>query len=73
MNFFNPDSLFLTGRLASSELFIAAVRSRVYEGCHPLMTQNLHIGAATLGPDSGLRGAAHLVPNRVLSDIGSAR
>ena len=71
VNFFNPDSLFLTGRMASSELFIAAVRSRVYEGCHPLMTQNLHIGAASTGQDSGLRGAAHLVLNRVLSDIDS--
>lgn len=71
VNFFNPDSLFLTGRMASSELFIAAVRSRVYEGCHPLMTQKLHIGAATTGPDSGLYGAAHLVLNRILGHIGS--
>ncbi|MFC8303208.1 ROK family protein [Specibacter sp. NPDC057265] len=70
VNFFNPDSLFLTGRLASSELFIAAVRSRVYEGCHPLTTQNLHIGAACTGQDSGLRGAARLVLERVLADLG---
>ncbi len=73
VNFFNPDSLYLTGQMASSEMFIAAVRSRVYEGCHPLMTQNLHIGAATTGQDAGLRGAAHLVLNRVLSDIGTHR
>ncbi len=73
VNFFNPDSLFLTGRMASSELFIAAVRSRVYEGCHPLMTQKLHIGAATTGPDAGLHGAAFLVLNRILDDLGSTR
>ncbi|WP_207345478.1 ROK family transcriptional regulator [Arthrobacter sp. E3] len=73
VNFFNPDSLFLTGRMASSELFIAAVRSRIYEGCHPLMTQKIHIGAATTGPDSGLYGAAYLVLNRILSDLGSTR
>lgn len=71
VNFFNPDSLFLTGQLATSELFIAAVRSRVYEGCHPLMTQNLHIGAAGTGQDSGLRGAARLVLERVLADVGT--
>lgn len=71
VNFFNPDSLFLTGRMASSELFIAAVRSRIYEGCHPLMTQKLHIGAATTGPDAGLHGAAHLVLNRILGDLDS--
>lgn len=52
-------------------LFIAAVRSRIYEGCHPLMTQNLHIGAATTGPDAGLHGAAHLVLNRILGEMGS--
>ncbi len=69
VNFFNPDSLFLTGRMASSELFIAAVRSRIYEGCHPLMTQKLDIRAATTGPDSGLYGATHLVLNRILSDL----
>lgn len=72
VNFFNPDSLFLTGQLASSELFIAAVRSRVYEGCHPLMTQKLHIGAASTGQDAGLRGAARLVLDHVLADLSSA-
>lgn len=52
-------------------LFIAAVRSRIYEGCHPLITQNLHIGAATTGPDAGLHGGAHLVLNRILGEMGS--
>ncbi|WP_125610747.1 ROK family transcriptional regulator [Specibacter cremeus] len=66
VNFFNPDCLFLTGGMASSELFIAAVRSRVYEGCHPLVTQNLRIEAARTGPDAGLHGAARLVLDQIL-------
>ncbi|AMB58086.1 ROK family transcriptional regulator [Microterricola viridarii] len=65
VNFFNPDALFLTGGMASCEPFIAAVRSRVYEGCHPLVTRNLRIEAASTGPDAGLLGAAHLVREKV--------
>ena len=61
VNFFNPDALFLTGAMSSSEPFLAAVRSRIYEGCHPLVTQRLRIEAATTGADAGLLGAAHLV------------
>lgn len=61
VNFFNPHAVFLTGSLSSSEPFIAAVRSRVYEGCHPLVTRELRIEAASTGPDSILLGAARLV------------
>lgn len=66
VNFFNPHALYLTGGMASCEPFIAAVRSRVYEGCHPLNTQNLRIEAASLGPNSGLLGGGRLVLERVL-------
>lgn len=65
VNFFNPDALFLTGGMASCEPFIAAVRSRVYEGCHPLVTQRLRIEPASTGPDAGLLGAAHLLRDKV--------
>jgi predicted NBD/HSP70 family sugar kinase len=65
VNFFNPDALFLTGGMASCEPFIAAVRSRVYEGCHPLVTQKLRIESASTGPDAGLYGAAHLVREKI--------
>ncbi|MFT2815887.1 ROK family protein [Leifsonia sp. A12D58] len=66
VNFFNPDALFLTGGMASCEPFIAAVRSRVYEGCHPLVTQNLRIEAASTGPDAGLLGGGRLVLEKIL-------
>ncbi len=61
VNFFNPHAVFLTGSLSSSEPFIAAVRSRVYEGCHPLVTRDLRIEAASTGADAILHGAARLV------------
>jgi len=67
VNFFNPDALYLTGGMAANELYIAAVRSRVYEGCHPLVTQKLRIEAASTGPDAGLHGAARLVLDRILA------
>lgn len=65
VNFFNPHALFLTGWLSSSEPFIAAVRSRVYASCHPLVTQTLTIEAAQTGADAILFGAARLVLDRL--------
>lgn len=61
VNFFNPHAVFLTGSMSASEPFIAAVRSRVYEGCHPLVTRDLRIEAAQTGEDAILLGAARLV------------
>ncbi|WP_197511803.1 ROK family protein [Tessaracoccus coleopterorum] len=60
VNFFNPHAVFLTGSMSSSEPFLAAVRSRVYASCHPLVTQTLRIEAAHAGADSVLLGAAAL-------------
>lgn len=60
VNFFNPHAVFLTGSLSASEPFIAAVRSRVYEACHPLATQTLLIEAAASGQDAALYGAARI-------------
>lgn len=60
VNFFNPDAVFLTGSMSASEPFIAAVRSRVYEACHPLATQRLRIEAAVTGTDAILHGAARM-------------
>jgi predicted NBD/HSP70 family sugar kinase len=61
VNLINPDAVLLTGALSTIEPFLAAVRARIYEGCHPLATQRLSIEAASLGPDAGVRGAAQLL------------
>ncbi|MET0475555.1 MAG: ROK family protein [Mycobacterium sp.] len=57
VNFFNPDVVYLGGLLSTLEPFVAAVRSRLYERCHPLMTQQLSIERTVLGADAGLVGA----------------
>lgn len=58
VNFFNPHALFLTGSLSACDPFIAAVRARVYEAAHPLVTQDLRIEIARTGADAVLGGAA---------------
>lgn len=65
VNFFNPHAVFLTGSMSSSEPFLAAVRSRVYASCHPLVTQTLRIEAARTGADAVLLGAAWLALEEV--------
>ncbi|GAA4483318.1 ROK family transcriptional regulator [Microbacterium panaciterrae] len=65
VNFFNPHAVFLTGSMSTSEPFLAAVRSRVYEACHPLATQTLRIESARTGPDAALYGAARIALERI--------
>ncbi|MDI5970726.1 ROK family transcriptional regulator [Streptomyces sp. SL13] len=60
VNFFNPDAVYLGGILSTLEPLVAAVRSRLYEDCHPLVTEHLTIERASLGPDAGLFGAGQL-------------
>lgn len=65
VNFFNPHAVFLTGSMSVSEPFLAAVRSRVYEACHPLVTRRLRIEAASTGADAIIRGAARLALDKL--------
>jgi predicted NBD/HSP70 family sugar kinase len=67
VNFFNPDAVYLGGILSTLEPFVAAVRSQLYEGCHPLVTQALVIERATLGADAGLVGAGQFALQRALA------
>ncbi|GAA1304242.1 ROK family transcriptional regulator [Pseudonocardia xinjiangensis] len=67
VNFFNPGAVFLGGGLSTVEPFVAAVRSQLYEGCHPLVTQRLLIARASAGADAGLVGAGRSVLDRVLA------
>jgi predicted NBD/HSP70 family sugar kinase len=57
VNFFNPDAVYLGGILSTLDPFVAAVRSQLYEGCHPLVTEHLTIARASLGADAGMIGA----------------
>ncbi len=67
VNFFNPDAVYLGGILSTLEPFVAAVRSQLYEGCHPLVTEHLTIERASLGADAGLFGAGQFALQRALT------
>uniref|UniRef100_A0A942SYH7 ROK family protein n=1 Tax=Neobacillus citreus TaxID=2833578 RepID=A0A942SYH7_9BACI len=67
VNFFNPDAVYLGGILSTLDPFIAAVRSQLYESCHPLMTQHLVIEPVSLGADAGLVGAGQFALQRGLT------
>ena len=87
VNFFNPDAVYLGGILSTLEPLVAAVRSQLYEGCHPLATEHLTIERASLGADAGLVGVGQFALQRALAvtlhsadesesgvgDFGSAR
>ncbi|WP_046494116.1 ROK family transcriptional regulator [Streptomyces odonnellii] len=76
VNFFNPDAVYLGGILSTLEPFVAAVRSQLYESCHPLVTEHLTIERASLGADAGLVGAGQFALQRAmahaLSGVGGA-
>jgi predicted NBD/HSP70 family sugar kinase len=67
VNFFNPDAVYLGGILSTLEPLVAAVRSQLYEGCHPLVTQHLAIERASLGADAGLFGAGQFALQRAVT------
>ncbi|GLY06869.1 MULTISPECIES: ROK family transcriptional regulator [Actinoplanes] len=66
VGFFNPERLVLAGSLSSSDAYVAAVRSAVYDQCLPLSTEGLEISASTAGADIGARGVASLVIDELL-------
>ena len=66
VNFFNPDAVYLGGILSTLEPFVAAVRSRLYESCHPLVTKHLVIESTRLGADAGVVGAGQFALQRAM-------
>ncbi|NED99666.1 ROK family transcriptional regulator [Phytoactinopolyspora halotolerans] len=68
VNFVNPDAVFLGGALSTLEPFVAMVRSQLYDGCHPLITQHLIIARTATGAEAGVIGAGRLILQHVLAD-----
>lgn len=60
VNFANPDHVILGGALSQVEPYVAAIRSQLYEGCHPLATKNLTIEKSIAGPHAGMIGVGLL-------------
>ncbi|MFJ3929025.1 MULTISPECIES: ROK family protein [unclassified Streptomyces] len=78
VSMFNPSLIVVGGQLAAAgEMLLAGVRESVYRRSLPLATENLRILASGTGRQAGVRGAAAMVVNHVLSpevlDAGSAR
>lgn len=74
VNFFNPGDVYLTGALSAANVYVAAVRSQLYERCLPLATAGLRVEAAQAGSEAGLIGAAELAIIHLLNQPGlSAR
>jgi predicted NBD/HSP70 family sugar kinase len=59
-NFLNPTSMFIGGQLAAIEPFVAAVRSQIYQGAHPIATQDLVIEKVRSAEEGTLVGMSHL-------------
>lgn len=72
VNFFNPDAVYLGGILSTLEPLVAAVRSQLYEACHPLVTEHLTIERASLGADAGLFGAGQFALQRAAAQSAAA-
>jgi predicted NBD/HSP70 family sugar kinase len=66
VGFFNPDRVVLAGALSAVDVFVAGVRSSVYELCLPLSTNHLVLGESTAGWMVGARGVASLVREDIL-------
>ncbi|WIY81877.1 ROK family protein [Propionimicrobium sp. PCR01-08-3] len=65
----NPQAIIIGGRVGcASDQFVAAVRSVVYERSLPLATRKLSILNSQLDDTGGVRGAALLVEQNLLSE-----
>lgn len=65
-NFFNPTAIYLGGMLSTVEPFVAAVRSEIYQGSHPLATQHLTIERTRNDRNATLIGASRLAIEHTL-------
>lgn len=68
VNFFNPSLILIGGGVPESgDLYLAEIRQSVLRRSLPLATRELRITSSPMGDESGLRGAAFLVVDELLS------
>jgi predicted NBD/HSP70 family sugar kinase len=72
VNFTNPDFVILGGALSQVEPYVAAIRSQLYEGCHPLATKNLTIEQSIAGSQAGMIGVGIHCLRELLSSSATA-
>jgi glucokinase-like ROK family protein len=74
VNFFNPSLVLLGGGVTEiGDLYLAVVRQEVLSRSLPLATRALLIERSPLGNTAGLKGAAFMVVDELLSRDGLAR
>lgn len=69
VNFFNPDTVVLGGLLTQAEVFVAGLRSTLYERCLPMATESLDITVSRTGPWAGVLGAGQLALDHVFDPV----
>ena len=69
VNFINPSLVVLGGGLSQAEPYIAAIKSQLYAGCHPLATKDLRIEDSLAGSQAGLLGAGQQCLRSVLAGV----
>jgi glucokinase-like ROK family protein len=68
VNFFNPSLILIGGGVAQAgDLYLAEIRQSVFSRSLPLATRSLQILRSPLGDMAGLRGAAFMVVDELLS------
>lgn len=68
VNFFNPSLILIGGGVPEAgDLYLAEIRQAVLRRSLPLATRELRIESSPMGDESGLRGAAFLVVDELLS------
>lgn len=74
VNFFNPSLILVGGGVASAgDLYLSQVRLAVLSRSLPLATRSLEILQSPLADRAGLRGAAFMVVDELLSPAGLSR
>ena len=74
VNFFNPSLVLIGGGVASAgDLYLRQVRLAVLDRSLPLATRSLEILQSPLAERAGLRGAAFMVVDELLSPTGLSR
>jgi len=67
VNFFNPSLILVGGGVSRSDAYLAEIRHTIISRSLPLATRSLQISRSPLGDQAGLRGAAFMVADALLS------
>lgn len=67
VNLLDPGAVVIGGEFAEVEAFITGIREEVYRRALPLVAGHLQISKSSLGEDAGIKGAATLVADELLT------